>query len=100
MTDVLDWFQSWYAARCDGDWEHCRGVKISTLDNPGWWVEIDLNETPWEDKEYPRTEVHRTEDDRVVTWISELKFHIACGSGNLGEGLTVFRHWTSENAPR
>ena len=34
--------QCWYASQCGGDWEHHFGVKIDTLDNPGWRVVIDL----------------------------------------------------------
>jgi hypothetical protein len=44
--DELAWLQRWYASQCDGDWEHTYGVKIDTLDNPGWWVQVDLVETP------------------------------------------------------
>lgn len=32
----------WYAAQCDGDWEHRYGITIESLDNPGWRVRIDL----------------------------------------------------------
>jgi len=34
-----------YRGQCDGDWEHSYGVKIETLDNPGWLVTIDLTDT-------------------------------------------------------
>ncbi|GHB54781.1 hypothetical protein GCM10010331_48120 [Streptomyces xanthochromogenes] len=34
--NVLDRLQSWYSAQCNGDWEHEWGIKIDTLDNPGW----------------------------------------------------------------
>jgi hypothetical protein len=36
------WLAEWYIKNCNGDWEHQYGVKIETLDNPGWHVEIDL----------------------------------------------------------
>lgn len=32
----------WYAEQCDGDWEHSYGIKIETIDNPGWAVTIDI----------------------------------------------------------
>lgn len=38
----------WHKSNCNGDWEHSYGVTIETLDNPGWWVKIDLAETPQE----------------------------------------------------
>lgn len=52
---VLNWLQAWYADQCNEDWEHEWGVKIETLDNPGWSVSIDLEETDLEDCEYPDT---------------------------------------------
>lgn len=45
---IIHWIQNWYAEQCNGDWEHSYGVKINTLDNPGWDVEIDLTETDLE----------------------------------------------------
>jgi hypothetical protein len=46
--DVLLRLQHWYAAQCDGDWEHQHSVCIDTLDNPGWLVKIDLAGTSLE----------------------------------------------------
>ncbi|MER6517583.1 immunity 53 family protein [Streptomyces sp. NPDC001553] len=34
--------QQWYAAACDGDWEHSYGIRIETTDNPGWILSVDL----------------------------------------------------------
>lgn len=39
---LLGWLGDWYLSQCDGEWEQVFGVEISTLDNPGWSVEIDL----------------------------------------------------------
>ncbi|MGW1432997.1 Imm53 family immunity protein [Streptomyces sp. NPDC002431] len=44
----MDWLQGWYSAQCDEDWEHEWGVRINTLDNPGWSVRIDLEDTDLE----------------------------------------------------
>jgi hypothetical protein len=96
--NVLDWLQSWYASQCDGDWEHESGVTIETLDNPGWTIKIDLEETELADREYPGQRVARGEHDWVTAWTSEQTFRIACGPGNLSEALTLFRAWASEGA--
>lgn len=40
--NVIGRIQDWYAAQCNGDWEHQYGIAIDTLDNPGWSVSIDL----------------------------------------------------------
>jgi hypothetical protein len=37
--------QQWYHSQCNGVWEHSWGVKIGTLDNPGWSIEINLRDT-------------------------------------------------------
>ncbi|UNO42211.1 immunity 53 family protein [Streptomyces sp. MST-110588] len=90
---VLDWLQSWYAAQCDGDWEHEWGVTIGTLDNPGWTVAINLEGTDLADRAYSRQQVTRGERDWVTAWTSDSTFHAACGPGNLTEALTLFRAW-------
>ena len=33
---------NWYRSNCNGDWEYDYGIKIETLDNPGWRVEIEF----------------------------------------------------------
>lgn len=48
--EVLKWLTDWYKSNCNGDWEHSYGIKIDTLDNPGWHIHIDLLETSLEGK--------------------------------------------------
>ncbi|MFJ1936875.1 immunity 53 family protein [Kitasatospora sp. NPDC088160] len=96
---VLTWLQAWYADQCNEDWEHEWGVKIETLDNPGWSVSIDLEETDLEECEYPRHDVNRTPHDWVWAWTSDKIFHARCGPANLAEALTLFRSWATANTP-
>lgn len=42
---MINWIQNWFQNQCNSDWEHDYGIKIETLDNPGWSIEIDLNDT-------------------------------------------------------
>ena len=49
---MLDWIANWYISQCDGRWEHFYGIKIDTLDNSGWGVEIDLSDTDLIDKPF------------------------------------------------
>ena len=42
---VLSELQEWFASQCDGDWEHGHGIRIESLDNPGWFVIVDLART-------------------------------------------------------
>ena len=34
-NDLLPKLTCWFAAHCDGEWEHDRGISITTTDNPG-----------------------------------------------------------------
>lgn len=52
MDDPLQALQAWYAQQCNGDWEHRWGVEITTLDNPGWRVQIDLVGTALEGRDF------------------------------------------------
>ena len=49
MSGPIAGLQAWYQQQCNGEWEHQHGVKIDTLDNPGWKVEIDLGGTSLQD---------------------------------------------------
>jgi len=40
---MLKWLQEWFCQLCDGEWEHENSLVIETIDNPGWSIEIDLN---------------------------------------------------------
>src|SRR5687768_6013127 len=40
--DYFDYLANWYAAQCDDEWEHEFGIRLQTLDNPGWNLQIDL----------------------------------------------------------
>lgn len=47
-ADELEWLEQWYASRCDGRWEHDKGVSVETIDNPGWRVMIDIDKERFE----------------------------------------------------
>ena len=51
---------AWYARQCDGDWEHDAGIRITTLDNPGWSLRVNLRGT---DLEGVALETERTESE-------------------------------------
>ena len=89
-TDVFIRLQTWYLAECNGDWEHSYGIKIDTLDNPGWIVTIDLFETNWADLTVERQRTDRTEHDWVQYEIAGARF-VGCGGPmNLIEIIEIF----------
>lgn len=78
-NDVLRRLMSWYAAHCNGQWEHQFGVKIETLDNPGWIVEVDLTETELAERRYAPRAFSRSQSD----WLScKVENQIFIGAGD------------------
>ncbi|MBL0319083.1 MAG: hypothetical protein IPP74_07320 [Alphaproteobacteria bacterium] len=73
-SQSLNWLMSWYASHCNGDWEHMYGVKISTLDNPGWRVQIDLVGTNLEDLSINRQTYETSETDWYTFIIKDQVF--------------------------
>lgn len=62
-TNILQWVQNWFSNHCDGDWEHGEGIKIQSLDNPGWVLKISLKDTDFEDLEIQYVLFEVSEDD-------------------------------------
>lgn len=63
---MLNWLMQWYKGNCDGDWEHLYGVKIDTVDNPGWSVDIDLLDTPFENKPFTKIQYDHGDGDWLI----------------------------------
>lgn len=40
MNNII-WIENWFISQCNDDWEHNFGIKIETIDNPGWSITID-----------------------------------------------------------
>ena len=96
LMNTLQELQQWYRSQCDGDWEHTYGVKIDTLDNPGWSVTIELIDTALADR--PFTDVQRLEHE--TDWMrcrtKDGKFEGRGGPLMLEEILRVFLAWATD----
>ncbi|KFN41874.1 immunity 53 family protein [Arenimonas oryziterrae] len=120
---VLRDFQAWYLAQCNGNWEHSYGATISTLDNPGWSVVINLADTALADKEFSETSyglatppqlkvdasgrvllddtsfssfVERNEDPNwLVCSVKDRRFEGYGGPQKLEDILTIFLDWAA-----
>jgi hypothetical protein len=89
---LLDWFQS----HCNGDWEHGGGISISSLDNPGWSITIDLEGTELYDQSFNTINIDRSDNDWLYCFCKENKFEGRCGTINLPEVLQIFKNWTEQ----
>jgi len=92
---ALDRLQNWYADQCDGDWEHSFGIRIDTLDNPGWTVSVDLIDTVLQDKPY--APIRRGDSETDAQWlyckVDSGRFEAAGGVACLPDMLEHFLCW-------
>jgi hypothetical protein len=91
MTTLV-WLQNWYKARCDGEWEHGQGIRISTIDNPGWQISIPLRGTPYLNEPFEDAK-REGESDWVVCRKRDGIFEGFGGVNNLQDILETFRSW-------
>jgi hypothetical protein len=98
QTDVLKGLQAWYASQCNGSWEHTYGIRIDTLDNPGWSLKVNIVDTPLRGRSFDeRRFVGQEDDDWYVCRIQDCLFEGACGPNRLNDVISVFLDWA--NAP-
>ena len=91
--DNFLWLQQWYRSHCNGDWEHGAGIHIGTIDNPGWSIKVNLQDTELENKQFDKIHIERSENDWIFCVVKEGNFEGACGPMNLPEVLMLFRKW-------
>jgi len=91
--DDFLWFQKWYQIHCDGDWEHSRRIHLGTIDNPGWSLTVNLQDTELEDKKFQEVNIERSEKDWIFCTVKDSQFEGRCGVVNLPEVLELFRNW-------
>ena len=96
--DVIFWLEKWLARHADGDWEHRNGIRIESIDNPGWTVTIDLEGTDLESIQFEKIRKEIAEHD----WTCRVKDQRFEGSGDpakLIATLEGFRDWASQQTP-
>ncbi len=94
---TLTWLSSWYRQQCDGDWEHEGGVRVTTLDNPGWALDVDLANTKWVNCAVPPRLSERNEQDWVFVEVKDGLCRGRGGPENLTEMIALFRGFIEEN---
>jgi hypothetical protein len=103
--DNFSWLSQWYLAQCDDDWEHSYGVKIDTLDNPGWTLKIDLTDTALDGRAFERVMHGEPSGDleewrRTGSWwvasVQGSTFQASCGPLDLSAAIGVFRRWAEQ----
>lgn len=96
MNEV-QWLQKWYYMNCF-DTKCCEcGVTIATLDNPGWYIKIDLKFTALETKQFQSITIERSENNWIFATRETSVLEFSGGPYNLEEMITIFRQWAEKN---
>ncbi|MFB9690533.1 immunity 53 family protein [Amycolatopsis plumensis] len=93
--DDFGFLTGWYASQCDGDWEHEFGVRLETLDNPGWRLRVDTVGTGAEGRVLPRSKADLGPDRWLWTAADGESFEASCDVRSLAELLAAFRRFAS-----
>jgi Immunity protein 53 len=89
----FEFLMEWYLRQCDGMWEHSYGIEITTLDNPGWDISIDVIGTDMAQKNFEEISELESELGWYHCKLENGEFRAACGPKELGRVLAIFESW-------
>ncbi|WP_199753230.1 Imm53 family immunity protein [Actinoplanes sp. ATCC 53533] len=89
--DYFDYLANWYAAQCDDDWEHEFGIRLQTLDNPGWNLQIDLVGTELEGQVLGMTRRDLEGGGWIVVAADGALFEVSCDPMSLRLAIHEFK---------
>lgn len=90
MSNQIERLMKWYQSHCDGDWEHDQRVRIGTLDNPGWTLDVNVAGTEASGRTIALTRIERDERNWVHYEVARDAFIGQGGASNLAELLELF----------
>ena len=90
---MIEWLEKWYLEQCDGDWEHIFGIEVYTIDNPGWHVKINLEDTLLENKPFDTYRNCVNENDWIICQVKENIFYAAGDPLKLEKIIEIFKKW-------
>lgn len=96
-NDNVQFISDWYERQCDGDWEHGVGIRLTTLDNPGWMITIRLDETTLDGCILEMVTDETSDDDWIHYWADGQIFRAACSPRNLNRALSEFSRFAAAN---
>jgi hypothetical protein len=98
MKSTLQRLTDWYSQQCDGELEHGFGFKITSLDNPGVAVDIELQETALESVPFEEKKNDYESSDRwMICRRSAEKFEGRGAPGRLEDIIEEFLRWAERH---
>ena len=97
MKSSVERRSSWYAAQCNGDWEHGHGFDIGTLDNPGVSFDVDLRGTSLESVSFTEpSEFPGVKDKWLLCRRTSDRFEGRGAPNRLEDILNCFLDWAEK----
>ena len=90
MRSILNWLEEWHKENAFED-GYALNITIKALDNPGWMIDIDLNDTIYSSISMDEIRIDNADDDWMTCRIENNRF---CGFGDclkLEKILEVFK---------
>jgi hypothetical protein len=100
QIDILQELQAWYISQCDGDWEHGYGISITTLDNPGWSVSINVAKIVSEDYQEELLTADLSNEDWIFCKVESCRFVGRADPTKLLAILDMFLRWKDADKHR
>jgi hypothetical protein len=93
-VDLLKRLQSWYLSQCNGCWEHTYGISITTLDNPGWRLKVDLTDANLSNRTFDEINFEgKDKNDWYQCRVKNGDFEGHCGPARLSDVIAIFLDW-------
>jgi len=80
----------WYSEQCDGEWEHGSGIDLTTVDNHGWMLKVNLLGTPLETEQFEPITLIKSETDWLNCRKKETEF---VGAGDPSKLSAILEHF-------
>ena len=100
MDENIKWLLKWLESQYKVSWQGQHVVSVGTLDNPGWTLQVKVNETILQNQLFSEIIIYRTEHDWIDCFVRDGWFMGAGGPHNLPEIVQIFRNWVTEGKSR
>ena len=89
----LEWLDGWYQRQCNGEWEHTQGVRLKSLDDPGWHLTINLAGTSAVNARPQQLRMETQSGGWLACSIADECFEGSGDPRKLEQIIGVFRRW-------
>jgi len=89
----IKWLENWISDMFKFKSTNKNPLIIRTIDNPGWRISINLEDTYFYSKSIDYQEREVDDSDWVQFWVKDGFFQAAGGARNLNQMLGIFRQW-------